>query len=191
MTDHERGVEAAVKAIDDFPYDTLPEGWIHRAIAERAISAYLAIAEPGKPESGVLAEAVAGYLFEMRYESDRWSGTMFAEQINLPASDVRNIRPLYASPAADEITALRKRCAELEAALKQCQSVLAMFIHPDAIMETTVLNAYALATAAEAKARSLLPTTVPTAPKPFTFADPSAQLQHERHRAESKGRERE
>jgi hypothetical protein len=56
----------------------------------------------------------------------------------------------------DEITTLRKRCAELEGALKQCQSVLAMFIHPDTIMETTVLNAYALATAAEAKARSLV-----------------------------------
>lgn len=27
------------------------------------------------------------------------------------------------------------------------------------------------------------------APKPFTFADPSAQLQHERHRAESKRRD--
>jgi hypothetical protein len=27
-----------------------------------------------------------------------------------------------------------------------------------------------------------------SSPKPFTFADPAAQLQHERHRAESKGR---
>jgi hypothetical protein len=34
------------------------------------------------------------------------------------------------------------------------------------------------------------PEPVP-APKPFTFADPAAQLQHERHRAESKGRKRE
>lgn len=81
--------------------------------------------------------------------------------------------------AADRIEAL-------EAALKQCQSVLAMFIHPDTIMETTVLNAYALATAAEAKTRSLLPTTAPAAPKPFTFADPAAQREHERIRAESR-----
>lgn len=63
--------------------------------------------------------------------------------------------------AADElvniIQAQDRRIAELEAALEQCQSVLAMFIDPDTIMETTVLNAYALATAAEAKARALIP----------------------------------
>jgi hypothetical protein len=34
------------------------------------------------------------------------------------------------------------------------------------------------------------PAPVP-APKPFTFADPAAQLQHERHRAESRRGERE
>jgi hypothetical protein len=79
--------------------------------------------------------------------------------------------------AADHIEAL-------EAALKQCQSVLAMFIHPDTIMETTVLNAYTLATAAEAKARSLLPTTVPADDKPFTFADPARQAEWERQRKE-------
>lgn len=58
--------------------------------------------------------------------------------------------------AKDHIEAQDRRIAELEAALKQCQSVLAMFIDPDTIMETTVLNAYALATAAEAKVRSLI-----------------------------------
>lgn len=76
------------------------------------------------------------------------------------------------------------RIETLEAALKQCQSVLAMFIHPDTIMETTVLNAYTLATAAEAKARSLLPTKVPADLKPFTFADPARQAEWERQRKE-------
>lgn len=83
----------------------------------------------------------------------------------------------YRHAAADRIEAL-------EAALKQCQSVLAMFIHPDTIMETTVLNAYALATAAEAKARSILPTTVPADDKTFTFKDPDRQAEWERQRKE-------
>lgn len=73
----------------------------------------------------------------------------------LSMSMFRNSGDLFA-----EVTAQRQEAADhieaLEAALKQCQSVLAMFIHPDTIMETTFLNAYALATAAEAKARSLV-----------------------------------
>ena len=46
--------------------------------------------------------------------------------------------------------------AEMIAALRQCQSALAMMIAPDAIKSTTVLNAFAAATAAEAKARALI-----------------------------------
>jgi hypothetical protein len=48
------------------------------------------------------------------------------------------------------------RCERLEKALGQCRSVLAMMIDPDTIMETNVLNAYALAVAAEASARAAL-----------------------------------
>jgi len=62
--------------------------------------------------------------------------------------------------AIEHMDAQGRRIAELEEALKQCRSVLAMFIHPDTIMETTVLSAYTLATAAEAKARSLIPEKV-------------------------------
>ncbi|MHC2481613.1 hypothetical protein [Rhizobium leguminosarum] len=76
------------------------------------------------------------------------------------------------------------RNAALEEALRQCQSVLAMFIDPDTIMETTFLNAYALATAAEAKARALLSPEATTASKPFTFADPARQREWERQRRE-------
>lgn len=41
-------------------------------------------------------------------------------------------------------------------ALKQTQSVLAMMVEPGAIQQTTVINAYAAAKAAEAKARRAL-----------------------------------
>ncbi|MGY6251138.1 hypothetical protein ACXIUS_26960 [Bosea thiooxidans] len=44
----------------------------------------------------------------------------------------------------------------LRAVLRECQSALAMMIAPDAIKQTTVINAYATAVAAEAKARSAL-----------------------------------
>lgn len=41
-------------------------------------------------------------------------------------------------------------------ALKEAQSVLAMMVEPGAIQQTTVINAYAAAKAAEAKARRAL-----------------------------------
>jgi hypothetical protein len=57
MTDHQRGIEAATKAwMDDRGIDDRFDHW--RGSMEVAISAYLATTEPGKPESGVLAEAV-------------------------------------------------------------------------------------------------------------------------------------
>lgn len=46
--------------------------------------------------------------------------------------------------------------AELIAALRQCQSALAMMVAPDAIKQTTVVNAWAAAFAAEAAARAAL-----------------------------------
>ncbi len=59
----------------------------------RAVAALDALKSSGTPH---VCRSVRGYLFEMRYESDRWSGTMFSETINLPEGDVRNIVPLYA-----------------------------------------------------------------------------------------------
>jgi hypothetical protein len=50
MPDHQRGIDAAKKAF----YRNMDPG----LGVEEAISAYLATTEPGKPESGVLAEAV-------------------------------------------------------------------------------------------------------------------------------------
>ncbi|WP_336801779.1 hypothetical protein [Kaistia sp. MMO-174] len=43
-----------------------------------------------------------------------------------------------------------------DAALRECQAVLAMIIAPKDIQQTTVVVAFAAATAAEAKARSFL-----------------------------------
>lgn len=115
-------------------------------------------------------------------------------ELNKPLTAVDRLRLLATEPDtfsfdADDTEAVVDHIEALEAALRQCQSVLAMFIHPDTIMETTVLNAYTLATAAESKARSLLPATVQAEPKPpFTFADPVRHAEWERHKAESKRR---
>lgn len=46
--------------------------------------------------------------------------------------------------------------AEQRDALRQCQSALAMMVNPDRITGTTIMTAFATATAAEAKARKLL-----------------------------------
>ena len=51
--------------------------------------------------------------------------------------------------------ALNSHAALLEA-LKEAQSVLAMMVEPGAIQQTTTLNAYAAAKAAEAKARAAI-----------------------------------
>lgn len=46
--------------------------------------------------------------------------------------------------------------ASLSDALRECQQTLAMMIQPGAIQNTTVLQAFAAATEAEAKARALI-----------------------------------
>jgi hypothetical protein len=53
---------------------------------------------------------------------------------------------------------------DLIAALRQAQSALAMMVAPDAIRQTTILTAYAVAVEAEAKARSAI--TKATEPQP-------------------------
>lgn len=53
------------------------------------------------------------------------------------------------------------RVAELTDALRDCQAALAAMIAPDAIRRTTVINAFAQATAAEAKARAALTKDTP------------------------------
>tara|TARA_R110000851_G_C13100092_1_gene568103 strand:+ start:6135 stop:6401 length:267 start_codon:yes stop_codon:yes gene_type:complete len=62
------------------------------------------------------------------------------------------------SPAqmAHFITDAKHDIATLAEALRQCQSALSMMIAPDAIKTTTVVNAFAQCSAAEAKARVLL-----------------------------------
>lgn len=60
------------------------------------------------------------------------------------ASDEDAIKPILAA------------MAEQRGALRQCQSALAMMINPDRITGTTIMTAFATATAAEAKARTLL-----------------------------------
>ena len=60
---------------------------------------------------------------------------------------------------ASQITtppALQARVEALEGALREAQSVLAMLVEPGAIQQTTVINAYAAAKTAEAKARAAL-----------------------------------
>lgn len=51
---------------------------------------------------------------------------------------------------------VQRDCAELRAALRECQSALAMMISPNRISGTSIMTAFATATAAEAKARKLL-----------------------------------
>ena len=58
-------------------------------------------------------------------------------------------RPHRATPPALQARAL-------EGALREAQSVLAMLVEPGAIQQTTVINAYAAAKTAEAKARAAL-----------------------------------
>lgn len=58
----------------------------------------------------------------------------------------------------DATESLSRDLAEARAALGVCQSALAMMIAPDAIKQTTVIHAFAAATEAEARARSVLST---------------------------------
>ena len=50
----------------------------------------------------------------------------------------------------------QRDCAELRAALRECQRTLAMMVAPESVRQTTVAAAYASCVAAEAKARKLL-----------------------------------
>lgn len=56
----------------------------------------------------------------------------------------------------DRILLLAAYAEELRGALKLAQKALAMMIDPSSIMQTTVVNAFAAATAAEARARDVL-----------------------------------
>lgn len=90
----------AWKAIED-GRDALPGSlWgFRRDIAMEKAMAIAALSV--QPAAAVVGEPT-GYLFEMHYGNGRWSGTMFAESINIPAEDVRNVRPLYAAPPAPD-----------------------------------------------------------------------------------------
>ena len=54
------------------------------------------------------------------------------------------------------LTAKDSEMAEARAALEVCQRAIAMMISPDAIGQTSVANAFAAATEAEARARTVL-----------------------------------
>lgn len=54
------------------------------------------------------------------------------------------------------------RVTDLEGIVSECQGVLAMMTAPDAIKQTTVINAYAAAIAAETRARTSLSSTEKT-----------------------------
>lgn len=51
---------------------------------------------------------------------------------------------------------VQRDCAELRAALRECQLTLAMMVAPGSVRQTSVAAAYASCVAAEAKARKLL-----------------------------------
>ena len=56
----------------------------------------------------------------------------------------------------DDLEAATARIERLTAALTHCQGALAVLVDPDAIKKTTVWNAWTLAMAAEADARTTL-----------------------------------
>jgi hypothetical protein len=62
---------------------------------------------------------------------------------------------------ASDVTHLREVNAALVEALREAQSALALMVSPDAIRQSSVLHAYAQATAAEAKARAALAAAEP------------------------------
>ena len=64
------------------------------------------------PTPDAVNELVVGYLFELRYPEDRWSGTMFAETLPKP-EDVRNVVALV--PATALLTLQGERDALMEA----------------------------------------------------------------------------
>ena len=51
---------------------------------------------------------------------------------------------------------VQRECGELRGALRECQSALAMMVSPNRISGTSIMTAFAAATAAEAKARRIL-----------------------------------
>lgn len=77
-----------------------------------------------------------------RYVMDGVAAPWVCEVTERPGWEA-NARLIAASPSLLE-------------ALKEAQSVLAMMVEPGAIEQTTVINAYAAAKAAEAKARTAI-----------------------------------
>jgi len=62
----------------------------------------------------------------------------------------------FVEDAQADIGALADANANLLGALQQCQRALATIVGPEAIRQTTVINAYAQAVEAEAKARAAI-----------------------------------
>jgi len=62
----------------------------------------------------------------------------------------------FVEDAKADIAALAQSNGELLSVLRECQSALATMISPVAIQQTSVLNAFAMVTAAEVKARAAI-----------------------------------
>lgn len=62
----------------------------------------------------------------------------------------------FVEDAKADIASLARSNADLLSALRECQSVLALMVSPKAIQQTTILHAFAMATAAEVKARAAI-----------------------------------
>lgn len=61
-----------------------------------------------------------------------------------------------ARAAESTIASLQSQVEAMSGCLRECQGALAMMVEPDAVKQTTVVNAYAAAVAAERRARSTL-----------------------------------
>ncbi len=76
------------------------------------------------------------------------------------AVHINMMRGTVAKPSLENVHHLypeiREEAARVRHALRECQFALAMMIAPDAIKQTTAVNAFAAAVAAEARARSVL-----------------------------------
>lgn len=114
----------------------------------------------------------AGLVAELRNVLTDWNGADIPDA-ELPRIDVLCGTLRRAADEIERLSALESRAvaladantkdtakdsemAEARAALEVCQRAIAMMISPDAIRQTSVANAFAAATEAEARARTVL-----------------------------------
>lgn len=71
------------------------------------------------------------------------------------AAEIKKLRDDLHNAKANYVRTTQEKW-EIKDALRECQAALAMMVSPERISATTLASAYATATAAEAKARSVL-----------------------------------